>query len=177
MAYDGKKKAKIRADVKAGKLNKTQIAQKWRISRNTLNKIINESDAVYAENRTKVNNKIERQATEKIIETEANTLFDYTSKYIANVDYLNKAHQANLGAYFKELKDAKGKLSKADADKYKTFQQFFKLAAETVKINFEGMRLAMGLDKKESNFTVNNIQDLSTLSDEELYALRDQVEE
>lgn len=162
MAYDDNKKAKIIADIKAAKLNKTQIAQKWAIARNTLNKIIADHQVKVGVDQEKLNKKIEQEATRKIVEEEAEDLFDYTSKYISNTKILDKANQANLASYIKAIKAAQNEktedgkpaprqLTRTEAETFKISQQFLKLSAETFKINFEGVRLAMGLDKERSD--------------------------
>ena len=162
MAVKQKIKPKIIADVKAGKLNKTKIAQKWRISRNTLNKIIREFNAKPGENEAKLNKSIEDRATAQIVKKESNKLYNYTDDYLNNVKNLDAAHKVNLEAFKKELKETGGKLAKADGDKYKSIQQFLKLSAETFKINFDGVRLAMGLDKERGR-DQNNIEALIQL--------------
>jgi len=151
MALSAKKTAKIQADYEAGIVTVAGIGKKHGVSKMTVIRLAKRLKWERGKSYQNVTKETAQKATKKIIEQEGDKLFDYTSKYISNVEYVNKAHMANLGAYFKDLKDCAGKLSKADADKYKTFQQFFKLAAETVKINFEGMRLAMGLDKDKSD--------------------------
>lgn len=175
MAKQGKKisvrsRAAIQVKYETGLLTLKQIAKQHHTTEKTIIGLANKEGWERGKVSGKVNKKLVRRAEKKLIEKEGDKLFDYTSEYIDNIKNLDKAHKANLGAYIQALRETKNNISKAEADKFKTSQQFLKLSAETFKINFEGVRLAMGLDKKESsvNVQVNNIQELDNLSDEEL---------
>lgn len=166
MALSAKKIGKIQADYEVGIDSLEAVAKKHKTAKSTVIKLAKRLGWNRGKSYQKATKKATKKATAKIIEAKGDKLYNYTSEYIDNVEYVNKAHQANLGAYFKDLKNAEGKLSKADADKYKTFQQFFKLAAETIKINFEGIRLAMGLDKEqEEKRTIYNIINFADADD------------
>ena len=147
MAYDDKKKAKIKVDFEAGKMTKTKLAQKWRITRATLRKFANEGGWVYGKNDQKISNKIEAGATKKLVERETLKLTDFTEKHVKNLENNEKLHQVISANLAKEMKDSGGKLSKADGDKFKSLFQAFKLSTETLDLIFKSKRLAMGLDK------------------------------
>lgn len=151
MALSTKKKSKIIADVRAGKLNRTKIAQKWSISRNTLSKIINDSGAIVGENAQKVSKKIEQKATRKIIENESRKLVDYTDKHLSELDTIRTISKYNAQALAKEIKETKNNVSKAEAERIFAVQKVCKITTETLSMIYKDERLAMGLDQGGNN--------------------------
>lgn len=178
MAYGFKKKANIRADYEAGKLSQRKVAHKWGISRNTLKKFADEEGWGEGRNYLEMNHKLTQSTTQKIVQPaigrrEADKLLEYSDEFIKNIKILDMAHKAHLRSYIVELKATDGKLSKEDGYRYKSIQQFLKLSAETFRINFESMRLAMGIrspDAPTMNLAISleHMKDFDKLSDLEL---------
>lgn len=167
MAKQGKRisqrsKAGIQAKYEAGLMSLDEIARRHHAARKTIIGMAKEGGWERGKVTAKVTGKLQARAVKKLIEKEGDKLFDYTSEYIDNVRNIDKANKANLGSYIsavieaRNAKDGDGnpkprRLTKSEIEAFKMAQQFLKLSAETSKINFEGVRLAMGLDKPPDN--------------------------
>ena len=147
MAYDDNSKAKIKVDFEGGKMTLSKIAKKWRISRTTLRKFAREGGWILGKNDQELTKKIEEGATKKLVERESGNLADFTEKHLSALTLNEKVHRTISANLVNELKNAGGKLSKADGDKFKSLFQAAKLSTETLSLIYRDKRLAMGLDK------------------------------
>jgi len=148
-AISDKKMALLKFEYETSKDKLKDIAKKHGITHATLIKYSKQEGWVRCDLRPKVDLAVEKKATERLIEKEANMLFEYTDEYIQNIKRLDMVHRLNLKAYTNQLADKNNVMDYKSALKFKTVQDFLHKSAQTFLLNFQGYRLAMGFDKKE----------------------------
>lgn len=164
----------IYAEYVTGIVTLEKIARSHRVSKRTVIRLAQKYQWERGERQENVTPAIGAHAEEKIIKREGDKLFDATGVYLDNIKIVDRAIKYNLTSFFKAIKEHGSDLPKHVGDRLKSAQQFLECCAKTYKINLEGRRLALGLDKDQPtdtpvvNINIGKTDNLSLLEDNEL---------
>ena len=154
MALSDEKLYVLGIEYESGKLNKSKLAHKWKISRTTLDKHAKKEGWIFGKNEQELDKKIELSTTSKMIEKSSNILVDINDSYISNTRNIEELTKGVLSKLYKKMakKDKKGDqadLSKADVEALLSAQRLLKESASTFSLLFNDKRKALGLDKEK----------------------------
>jgi len=154
MAISGEKIHVIGIEYESGKLNKSKLAQKWKVSRNTLDKYARENGWIFGKNEQELSKKIELSTTSKMIEKSSNLLVDINDSYIGDTKNIEELTKGVLNKLYKKItkKDENGKsvdVDKQEIDALLSAQRLLKESASTFSMLFNDKRKALGLDKEK----------------------------
>ena len=157
MALSSKKLAKIKEDYCAGILSKSGVAQKYRISRNTLAKHAKAGGWKYAVNEQEVTMLISDKARERIVNEVVDKATEVTTNFLKDIelcrglmlssasDLIHAQEEAD-----EEAKDGKkGKVQKEEYERILSKMKVLKYIVENLKAGYEGGRKALGLDTEQ----------------------------
>lgn len=169
MAYTEKQKAKLKPEVESGLLSKSKLAQKWRMSRNTLNKIIQQEGWVFGINVQELSKVISKKTEDKLAEKYSNDLEDFTEEHIKSMDEVGSLTKKSLERLRDavEAEDSEGKenrMSKDQAEAIFSQQKVLKISSETLSIIYADKRKALGLDKPKEDPAKTDLEERIRLS-------------
>ncbi len=151
MALSEKKIARIKVDYEAGLISINKLCEKYNINRTKLHRLKNKHGWIKGKCNERVTKSVTKKAEKRLVSKESEKLFDFTDDHIRNIETVNKSGQVLLQAFVRELKESRGRLSKADGDKYKALNQALEIAAKTFDLTFKSKRFAMGFSKEEQD--------------------------
>ena len=160
MAISEEKVHVIGIEYESGKLNKSKLAQKWKISRNTLDKYAREKKWVFGKNERELSNKIELSTTSKMIEKSSNLLVDINETYVKNTKNIEELTKVVLSELYKKVTRKNKDGSNVDIDKQEidallSAQKVLKESASTFSMLYNDKRKALGLDKQLSDISLD----------------------
>lgn len=174
MAYSLNQKSKIKADFESGRLKKVDVSKKWRMSRETLNKMAREGSWLFQKNGQKLDVLIEKQATERIVEVETNKLIDYTTvhlKHIKDLSALSAVNKADLAKIAHDSRSFK-KIDKNKVYNMINIQRYIESSVKTYDMIYKSQRLAMGIQDSDTppvvNINIGDRKELKNISDDKL---------
>ena len=144
--------AKIQVDYTAGKLSKTGIAQKHRISRNTLAKYARDNDWKYGRDAQKLSDIIEEKTYERLIKDEVDRATKITDNFLGDIERYRKLALIPSSELAEAYNDAKLKGTKISQKEFSRIYQLTKVlktAIEALNIGYAGSRKALGMDREE----------------------------
>jgi DNA-binding XRE family transcriptional regulator len=149
MAVPQEKVNKIGVAYKAGQYSKTDIAKKFKITRQTLNNLAEKNGWEYQELRQDFNESIRKKEQEHFIKSEADKRIEVTAKFLRDVEEIEALNMQYIGGLSVCL-------TKQDVEKNFSFLKSCKIAMETLNIGYLGKRKALRMDD-DTNTTLNPI--------------------
>lgn len=140
--------AKIKAEYQAGKITKTRIAAKNKITRKALRENAEKAGWLYGKNKEKVTEMIEEKTMQKIADKESDKAADLAIGFLDDVVKQKKLINVVLNDYAKSISEQQGRLSKADASRVFEAMKVNKITMETLLMGFQGAMKAMGIYKE-----------------------------
>lgn len=147
-AYTETQIIKIGIDYELGKLSKSKIAQKWKCSRQTIEKWARDKSWTYAKSQVGLSKKIEKRAIAQLIEHSSDILADVEQKHIKNLDHIEHLTLYNLSKFSAIAKES-GEVTKLQSETLHAAQKFLNEAVRTLNVSFIDKRKALGLDKEK----------------------------
>lgn len=173
MGYVHGDKIKIRFDYESGKYTARAIAQKWKMSPQTLKKFAVEGGWELGCRDGELNREIEERAKSALLKKESQRLTDMAEEHLKTVGIIDDAFKILLWHHIKELKESQGLLSESDGKKWKENYKALQVAIDSFDKSFRSKRLALGLKETDAptmqmNVFMNKVENYKHLSDEEL---------
>jgi len=174
VALSHEKIQSIKADYEVGIVTLDTIGKTYGVAKFTVIRLAKRLNWERGKSDQIVTKAIHDTAKLKIIEREGAELYDATGIYLENIKVVDKAIKYNLASFYHSVKKHGRDMPKSEGDRLKSIQQFLECCARTYRINLEGRRLALGLDKDQPtdgptiNINIGKTEDLSVLPDNEL---------
>ena len=152
MAISHQKKTVIKVDIEAGLLTKSDIATKYKISRQTLYKLITSEGWEYGKNRTQIDRATESKSLDNIINKQVDLATRISSQFLEDIDkyrQLSMMPASELITSFTEAKNTKIKVKKEEFSRIWEGAKAIKTAIEALRLGYDGARKALGMDKDE----------------------------
>ncbi|MCK4518065.1 hypothetical protein KAT92_04770 [Candidatus Babeliales bacterium] len=153
MALSEQKILAIKIDYELGKLSKTSICKKHRISRPTLRKHANDGDWIYQKSFKEVSEKVERKVIERLVDENVDIVSETTERFLKDSANIRGVTVAVAKSMVKLLKESSGNLSASEANRLLACQKVSETAARTITslYNFERKALGMDSDKEKGS--------------------------
>lgn len=173
MAYSHKQKIKIQFDYESGKYTVRKMADKWKMSPQTLKKFADENNWTLGARDGELNEKIEEKAKVELTKKVADRLVNLAEEHINTLETLDTAYQILLWQHIQALKQSQGFMTKADGETWKMNYQALQSALDFIDKSFRSKRLALGLKETEApkmgiNIFMDKVKDYKHLTDKEL---------
>jgi len=168
MTIDKKRLIKIKVDFESGKLSKTSICKKNKITRPTLRKHAREGEWIYQKNFQKISKIVENRVIEKMVEENTDILGTETEKYLHDSKNIRGVAMSLLNSMAKMLIETKGHLSAAEANRLLSCQRVAETTMKTITGLYNATRKAFGLDEQKANNVIIgdiNINDAKVVKD------------
>ena len=152
MAISHQKKTVIKVDIEAGLLTKSDIATKYKISRQSLYKLIASEGWDYGKNRTQIDKATENQSLNKIINKQVDLATKISSQFLEDIDkyrQLSLMPAAELANSYTKAKKGKNKVKKEEFSRIWESAKAIKTAIEALRLGYDGARKALGMDKDD----------------------------
>lgn len=176
MALSEKQILKLKVDYESGKLSKTSICKKHRVSRPTLRKHAKDNGWKFQKNFQEISKIVEEKTIEKIIEKETEKLTDLTTEFFTDIGTFKNLSRAmandTISALKKAAEDSRGgkkvSVSKDEFDRIFAGSKIVKINIEALSIAYDRLRKAHGLDVPEPAAKIEiNTQNQVVISDKE----------
>ena len=144
--------AKLRVEYTAGKLSRSKIAQKNRISRNTLAKYARKENSNYGQDSVKLSDIIEQKTFERLINDEVDRATLITNKFLEDIERYRKLAMipsSELAKAYNEAKSSGIKVQKKEFTRIYESTKAIKNAIEALNSGYLGVRKALGMDREE----------------------------
>jgi DNA-binding Xre family transcriptional regulator len=149
--------AKLKVDFHAGKLSQRKLAQKHRISRNTLSKYAKEGKWEFGKNEPTLSQAIEEGVYKKLVDSEIDRATKITDNFLKDVEKYRKLASKPAEELFiayeeadnATTKEKRVKVSKEEFSRIWESTKAMKAAIETLRLGYEGARKALGMDKDD----------------------------
>jgi hypothetical protein len=148
MALSEKQILKIKVEFEAGKLSRSAIGKRYKVSQPTIRKLAEQGNWAYGKNFKKVSEAVELKSIEKLIGKEVDKTTKINDDLLANITFVENIAKAYLHELAMNKKN-KEKQTKEDADRIFSFLKPLKIASETFNMNYSNKRKAFGMDRED----------------------------
>lgn len=140
---------KLKVDYQSGKLNRSKIAQKHRISRTTLVKHAKKEGWEFGKSEQELYKEIEEKVYKKLVDIEVDRATETTNNYLKDFNLQRQFLTATSAALTTLIRDKKNKLTKEDAELILARARVHKMLMEGYNIGYMAVRKALGMDRED----------------------------
>lgn len=136
----------LQIDYELGKLSKTSICKKHRVSRPTLRKHATENGWVYQKTFQEVSKEVEKRTIAKLVEENADIVTQATEKFLSDSAYIRDFVMDLIKRVQKELDENSYKTKDVDLSGFTSLQKMGETLSKTIISLYSTERKALGLD-------------------------------
>jgi len=167
MALTENKILKIKVDYEVGKLSRSAIGKKHRISQPTLRRHAEQGEWKYKKRFKEVSEIVELKSIERLIEKEVDKTSIVNEKFLKESEFAEGLALSYLSDIAKNKKD-KVKQTKSDADDIFAFIKSCKITSEILNMNYNNKRKMLGMDKETEDNKNEGVSSISFVFNEKL---------
>ncbi len=171
MALSDIELAKLEVDFCAGKISRLKIAQKHRISRNTLKKYADEKGWIYGQNEQELTNLIKNKTYQRLIDDTVDLSTQVTKNFLVDIEKYRALSLMPAKELYESYEEAKKKTEETGKRVRVPREEFDRIwqSAKAIKTSIEGLsnvysdqRRALGLDRDDDIEKAQKIKNGST---------------